>query len=76
MANMNAGKPRAKYKPTQTAITTKGLPLMLSCEQAAEVACVSRKHIRNLLASGELRGTRLGRAWRIPRDAFLEFLGL
>lgn len=71
-----AGQSRETYTPTIPATSVEGLPLMLSCEQAAQVAGVSRKHIRNLLIRGELRGVRLGMAWRIPRDAFLQAVGL
>ncbi len=67
---------RTDYEPTRAATSIEGLPVMLSCEQAAQVAGVSRKHIRNLLAAGELHGIRLGTAWRIPRDAFLQGIGL
>ena len=66
-----AGTTRTDYEPTRAATSCEGLPLMLTCQQAAEVAGVSRKHVRNLLAKGELRGVRLGTAWRIPRDAFM-----
>lgn len=71
-----AGGTRTDYTPTIPATSADGLPIMLSCEQAAQVAGVSRKHIRNLCARGELRAVRLGMAWRIPRDAFLQSVGL
>lgn len=71
-----AGTTRTPYTPTKAATSYDELPVMLTCEQAAAVAGVSRKHVRNLLAKGDLNGTRLGTCWRIPRDSFLQAIGL
>lgn len=71
-----AANTRTDYTPTVPATNYENLPVMLSCTQAAQVANVSKKHVRNLLAKGELKGVRLGTAWRIPRDAFLQSVGL
>ena len=71
-----AGLPAKTYEPTKAAVSVGQLPVMLSCEEAAQVGHVSRKHIRNLCAKGEIHAVRLGTAWRIPRDAFLAHIGL
>jgi excisionase family DNA binding protein len=41
----------------------------------AEAWCCSERHIRNLVAAGQLRGFRLGgKLLRIPQDAVQEFI--
>ena len=41
----------------------------------AEAWCCSERHIRNLVAAGELRAFRLGgKLLRIPQDAVQEFI--
>jgi excisionase family DNA binding protein len=41
----------------------------------AEAWCCSERHIRNLVAAGQLRGFRLGgKLLRIPQDAVQEFM--
>lgn len=41
-------------------------PLAVSPSEAADLLGVSRAHIYNMLARGELRRVKLGRAARIP----------
>lgn len=52
------------------------LPLMLNVRQAAELLNVSEKHVRDLCQDGTIRSVRVGRSWRIGRDALLEQFGI
>lgn len=52
------------------------LPPMLTAKQCAELGGWSRKHVTNCLNNGTLKGTKLGRSWRINRDYYLAFLGM
>lgn len=49
--------------------------LAFSPSEAAEALNVSRAHIYNMLARGELRAIKLGRATRIPASVLAELLG-
>jgi len=54
---------------------TENNDIPLNIEEAAQVLRVSRPVILRLLNSGQLRGRKVGRAWRILRseiDAFLQ----
>ena len=46
--------------------------LYYSMDEAAEVLSVHRNTIKNRIHAGELQAFRIGRQWRIPREA-LEF---
>lgn len=39
-------------------------------QEAADALRVSRAHIYDLLAEGEILAFRVGKSWRIPRDLF------
>ncbi|WP_052668660.1 helix-turn-helix domain-containing protein [Nitriliruptor alkaliphilus] len=52
------------------------LPDVLRTVEVASVLRADEDTVRELLRSGELRGVRVGRNWRIPRAALLAFLGL
>jgi len=45
---------------------------MLTVAEVAEFLRVSERTIYNLLEAGDLRGVRIGRSWRIPREALAE----
>lgn len=47
------------------------LPAMLTAKEAAEVLGVSDITMRRMVREGRVRGTRYGRAYRIPKDALL-----
>jgi len=47
---------------------------ILTVEETAELLYVGRNTIYALLGSGELKGFRIGRTWKIPRDAISEFI--
>lgn len=44
-------------------------------EEAAKILKVSTETIRKLIASGELEARRVGRQYRITREAIDKFLG-
>jgi excisionase family DNA binding protein len=52
------------------------LPLVLTVEEFARLARISRSLAYERVAAGEIPAIRVGRTWRIPRDRALEFLGL
>lgn len=52
------------------------LPLLIDVRTASAIANVSDRYIRELCEKGVVRAKRLGKAWRIDRDNFLEYLGL
>lgn len=47
---------------------------ILSVYTVAEMLNVGKNRIYELLDSGELKGIRLGRVWKIPREAVEEFI--
>ena len=47
---------------------------LLSPAQAAQLLGVSEEDVMAILASGDLKGKKIGAAWRIPRAAVDEFL--
>ena len=64
------------YIPTRAACELpQELPVMLKISEAAPILNCSRKHINDLLREGQIRGTKLGTTWRIPRGVILEILG-
>jgi excisionase family DNA binding protein len=44
---------------------------MLTAQMCAELGGFSRRHIINKLHSGEIKGVRVGNAWRVGRDYYL-----
>lgn len=67
---------RKPYEPTTPATSADGLPLMLTVTQCAELAASSSRHVLNLIHSGEIKATRVGSSWRVPRDFYLSYLCL
>ncbi len=47
---------------------------LLTAEDACEALKIGRNTLYSLLASGALKGYRIGRAWKIPRPALKEFV--
>ena len=62
------------HEPTAEQMTTRMFPSMLTVEQAAKVACISRRHAYHLVASGDLPSVRFGKAIRVPAHRLLELL--
>lgn len=46
----------------------------LTPEQAAAKLQINEQTVRKFLRSGELRGSYIGRVWRIPESALIEWL--
>ncbi len=47
---------------------------ILSVEELCELLHVGRNRIYQLLQSGELKGFRLGKTWKIPKIAVEEYI--
>lgn len=52
------------------------LGLLIDANQAASIASVSPKFIRDRCQDGTIKAVKIGRVWRINRDAFLLQFGL
>jgi excisionase family DNA binding protein len=50
------------------------LPELLSPAQAAEALGVTEADVMSVLDAGDLKGKKIGAAWRIPRTALAEYL--
>ena len=50
------------------------LPLVLTTEQAAAVLQINRRTVSNMLDRGELQGVKIGKEWRVSRDAVRGFV--
>jgi len=51
-----------------------GMPELLSPAEAAQALGVSEADVMTVLQSGELKGKRIGAAWRISRSALNEYI--
>ena len=47
---------------------------ILTVEEACEALRIGRNTLYDLLHSGQLKGYRNGRVWRIPRESMIEFI--
>ena len=47
---------------------------VLTAEEVATILRTSLRTVRNLIKSGRLRGIKVGRGYRIPREALEEYL--
>lgn len=45
------------------------LPQLMSVRQAAGVLGVSQRHVARLCERGEIKAVKIGRLWRVNRDA-------
>ena len=52
------------------------LPELLSTAQTAEVLQVTPRMVSAMCSSGKLKAVRVGKLWRVNRDALFEFAGL
>ena len=50
------------------------LPLTLRVEELMPILGIGRNTAYELIRSGQIRSIRIGRCYRIPRDAVIEFL--
>lgn len=51
------------------------LPLVLTVSEVSKILGVGKNTAYDLIRSGTIRSVRVGRQIRIPKAAFLEFLG-
>lgn len=49
-------------------------PLVLHVKDLTQILSVSHNTAYNLVRSGEIRSIRIGRTYRIPREAVAEYL--
>lgn len=54
---------------------TRQLPAVLTVGQVAGLLQCHERKVQNMLASGELKGFKLGPHWRISKAVVLEFVG-
>ncbi|MGP6151633.1 MULTISPECIES: helix-turn-helix domain-containing protein [Bacillaceae] len=47
---------------------------ILTIEELMEALYIGRNYAYKLLNSGEIKGFRVGRSWRIPRTSLEEFI--
>ena len=48
---------------------------ILTVKEAAALLKTSRQQIRRMIQNGELPALKVGREWRISRNALLDYLG-
>ncbi len=65
-------------RPTMTEDRTRAdkMPELMSARQAAEVLQVTPRMVTAMCSSGKLKAVRVGRLWRVNRDALFDFAGL
>lgn len=56
--------------------TNTNLPELLDTRQAAQVLNVTPRMVTDLCKKGRIKAVRLGKLWRVNRDALLDFAGL
>ena len=62
---------------TATETTTlEALPALATPRQVAWACNVSERHVVRMCERGEIAATKLGRLWRINRDALMRRLGM
>ena len=47
---------------------------ILTVEDVMELLYVGKNTVYSLLQSGQLKGFRLGKSWRIPRESLTKFI--
>ena len=50
------------------------MPLVLSVNDIAETLAIGRNKAYSLINDGEIKALKIGNHFRIPREAFIEFL--
>ena len=50
------------------------MPLVLSVEDIADTLAIGRNKAYALVNTGAIRALKIGQHYRIPRDAFIEFV--
>lgn len=47
---------------------------ILTVYDVAEVLYIGKNRAYELLSSGELKGFKIGRVWKVPKEAVLEYI--
>jgi len=71
---MRQGFAGGQASPTVAPTATAGLPELLSPADAAQVLGVSEADVMTVLESGDLKGKKIGSAWRISRTALTDYM--
>lgn len=61
-------------QPAPQAMSLQDLPLVLTVDDLMEVLAIGRNTAYALVRSGQIRSIKVGKIYRIPRDAVEEFL--
>ena len=64
--------PRPKWTKTYTSWDE--IPVVLDVDGLAEVLQYSDDTVRRMLQSGEIKGTKVGKSWRVDKDSVRNFL--
>ena len=49
-------------------------PDIMSVWDVSEVLCIGKNRVYELLEKGALKGFRIGRVWKIPKDALQDYI--
>lgn len=49
-------------------------PDIMNVWDVSEVLCVGKNRVYELLERGALKGFRIGRVWKIPKDALQDYI--
>lgn len=49
------------------------LPLILDVETTTTILCCSRQLLVRMILNGEIQARKVGREWRIPKEAIKQF---
>lgn len=49
-------------------------PDIMNVWDVSEVLCVGKNRVYELLEKGALKGFRIGRVWKIPKDALQDYI--
>ena len=71
---MRQGLAGGQATPTVAPAATPGLPELLSPADAAQALGVSEADVMTVLESGDLKGKKIGSAWRISRTALADYM--
>ena len=47
---------------------------IMSVYDAAETLCIGKNRVYELLANGDLKGFRIGRVWKIPKESLRGYI--
>lgn len=62
------------YYQNKKKLSIKSAPDVLTVAQVADILCISKRASYKLLADGLIRHRKIGRIYRIPKQAVIEYL--